>query len=60
MPQMEWNMVWHSPTRLERVGTYKIYARDTFEALIQSIWTSDEKIMDNLSFGGTINIFLKK
>jgi len=30
------------------------------EALIHSIWTRDEKVLDNLSFSGNLCIFKKK
>jgi len=31
----------------------------TFEALIHFVWTSDEKVVENLSFLGNLSIFLK-
>jgi len=38
----------------------KIIFLSTHEALIHSIWTSKEKVMDNLSFLGNLSVFLKK
>ncbi len=38
----------------------KIIFLSTCEALIQSIWTSNVKVMDNLGFGGNLSIMVNK
>jgi len=49
-----------SQNKIFEIFFLEYYIFSTYEALIHSIWTINEKVMDNLSFLGNLSVLLKK